>query len=102
MIFFYVLVAIVGMHQYGNSLFNRCRLNSEPEEYGQRWDLVPDDTRICTKNGLGIHKCGEEYTCGNPFDYDIPLQDDYAMDNAQTFYGIPNLNNLGNSILLIN
>jgi len=62
---------------------------------------VPGDDRICTKNGLGIHHCWENYTCGNPFDYDIPLENESNVNNALISYGIPNFNNLGNSMLLI-
>lgn len=62
---------------------------------------VPGDNRICTKNGLGIHHCGETETCGNPFDYDIPLENEDNANNALISYGIPNFNNLGNSMLLI-
>lgn len=57
LIFIFVLFAILGLHQYGGSFFNRCRYNPEPEEPGVSWAIVEEYYRPCTKNGLGRYKC---------------------------------------------
>jgi hypothetical protein len=82
LIFIFMLFSILGLHQYGAGFYNRCRYSPEPEEPGVRWDLVKEETRPCTKNGLGRHKCLPEHFCGNPYDFDLPLSIDDVRNNA--------------------
>lgn len=44
----------------------------------------------------------DEYFCGNPYDFGIPLEADGVKDNAQIFYGITSFENIFSSLLLIN
>ena len=102
LIFVYLLFAILGLHQYGAALYNRCRYNPEPEEPGVRWDIVEGDDKPCTQNGLGLHKCDEGYFCGNPFDFGIPLENEQTVNNVVVYYGITSFSNIFSSLLLVN
>ena len=64
-------------------------------------------------NGLGKYKCpnitlpdGNETRtyCGNPFDYQhiIDINSENVTTNEKIFYGVPNFNNILNSLILIN
>ena len=100
-IFVFILMAIIGMHEFGHSMYNRCRYNPEPEVPGIFWEQT-GDTGICTMNGLGYHPCAPGTYCGNPYDWDIPLESEGVSDNEQILYGIPTFNNLGSALILIN
>jgi hypothetical protein len=100
-VFFYLLASLVGMHQYGEVFFNRCRTTPEPDEFGQ-WPLVETDGRICSLTGKGKHQCETGTYCGNLYDYDIPISLDDTINNENILFGIPSFNNIGTSLLLIN
>ena len=94
-------MAIIGIHEFGSSMYNRCRYSPTPEIPGVLWSRTDDD-QICSTNGLGYHYCASGQYCGNPMDWGIPLENDGVSDREQILYGIPNFDNLGNALLLIN
>jgi hypothetical protein len=64
-------------------------------------------------NGLGRYKCPNitlpdgnltPTFCGNPYDYQnlINLSSENVTTNAKIFFGVPNFNNILNSLILIN
>ena len=81
LIFTYTLFAVIGMHEFGDNLFNRCRNQSTPEIPGLSWSIVDGDSRSCTDTGQGRHICLPENFCGNPFDVGITLANDGVFSN---------------------
>ncbi len=86
LIFVFVLMAILGLHQYSSQFYNRCRYTPEPvyDDLEQKyiWPHVTiedgGDIRACTMNGLGRYKCPNitladgnisKTYCGNPFEF---------------------------------
>jgi hypothetical protein len=64
-------------------------------------------------NGLGRYKCPNITSpdgntsatfCGNPYDFSalIDIKTENVTTNSKIFYGVPNFNNILNSLILIN
>jgi len=98
--FIYILFSIIGMQQYGEAFYNRCRLTPQPLN-SSFWEMDPNDDRPCSINGLG-RLCSSNMTCGNPFDKGMSLENEGIEENSNIFNGVISFNNLGTSLLLIN
>lgn len=77
----YLLLAIFGLHFYGTGYYNRCRFNPEPET-PFTWEIDTSFVRPCSKSGWGFNKCPADRYCGNPFDHNIPLENEGIINNA--------------------
>lgn len=64
------------------------------------WIQVPDLTRVCSTDGLGVYECPGNYTCGNPQNL-MNLNNENISDDATINYGITNFDNLGSSLLSV-
>lgn len=65
------------------------------------WAIDESINRICSKNGLGVFICPEDRYCGNPADFDIPIENENVTTKAYMYYGIHNFNDVLNSLLVV-
>ena len=105
LMFIFIMLAILGVHQYNGIFYNRCRTTPLPvnETY---WPVDPheEEPRVCSQTGLGSYVCGEGLYCGNPTDFGISLEDDGVFDNPVINYGVTTFDNIGSaftSVLVI-
>ena len=103
LIFVFILFAILGLHQYGESFLNRCRIGDINNT--TTWQLT-DDLTPCTANGQGKHKCNYDLGefCANPYNYSLSIDSDGddVRNNYQIFYGIATFNDIAGALILIN
>jgi Ion transport protein len=97
LIFVFLLFAILGMHQYNGVFYNACRFNSKPET-PTSWAIDTSIERICSKTGNGNFICPADRYCGNPAEYDIPLESDNDIVKPWMYYGIHNFDNVLTSL----
>lgn len=67
LMFVFILFGILGVQQYVGAFYNRCRMTPQPVD--GKWEIDPEITRICTKDGSGLFKCPSERYCGHPSEY---------------------------------
>lgn len=75
LIFVFMLMAILGVHQYNGVFYNACRYSDRPGD-DLSWDIPIESTRVCTISGYGNYKCPGNYTCGNPVDFYMDPSDE--------------------------
>ena len=51
LIFVFILLAILGLHQYGEAFLNKCRTGDINDV--STWKIVGEDPRPCSANGQG-------------------------------------------------
>lgn len=102
LVFVFILLAVLGLHQYGEAMFNRCRTGDINDT--STWQLVADDKLPCTVNGQGKHKCNYDLGefCANPYNYSLSIEDDDVKNNAQIFYGIATFSDIASALIMIN
>ena len=76
-------------------MYNACRVNPAPDpDFPNYWEKVEEPFyRLCSKFSAGGRKCGEDYYCGNPIEYDISLRDDGAYGNFNILLGLASFDN---------
>ena len=52
------------------------------------WEIDPEISRLCSKDGSGLFTCPAERFCGHPDDYNLTLIDDNIINREEIFYGI--------------
>jgi hypothetical protein len=77
----YLVFGIFGLSFYGTSFYNRCRFNPVPET-PTSWAIDSSIVRPCTKTGWGTFHCPADRYCGNPYDFNIPIESDGIINNG--------------------
>lgn len=101
LVFVFGLFAVLGVHQYGGQTYNSCRYQPMPEYPGEKWLIDESFERMCSKTGNGKFICPSDRTCGNPADFDIPLESEDFINKAYMYYGIHNFDNLANAMQIV-
>jgi hypothetical protein len=63
-------------------MYNRCRLTKIPVNE-THWPISEDHKFVCSKKGSGgLRHCPDNMVCGNPLDFNIPLEYDQVYSNS--------------------
>ena len=95
-----MLISVMGLSHYSGILYNRCRLNPEPET-SFSWEYDQATTRVCSLNGLGLYECPTGLTCGNPDEFNFNIESDNVESNHQISYGLIGFDNFGTSMMTV-
>ena len=100
MIFFFILFGIMGVQQFGSSLYQRCRFTEEPSTDGL-WPYDPQIDNLCSKDSMGNYQCPEDRFCKTPHDGNLETSIDDIANDQMINYGITVFDNLGISFVTV-
>ena len=63
--FIFILFAILGVHEFNGSNYQRCRLTQRPPPNSTTWLVNVDLERSCSEDGFGRYQCPAGYFCGD-------------------------------------
>jgi len=98
--FVFVLFGILGLQQFNEVVFARCRTTERPVN-ATYWPELEGVTRVCSTGGGGDFTCPEGSFCGNPIEYGIDLLDDGIRSDAAIQYGISSFSDFGQALLAV-
>ena len=74
--FIFILFAILGVHQFNGTNYQRCRLTEKPPPGSSIWPIAVDLDRSCSQGGIGSYECPAGYFCGDPAEFNLPISQD--------------------------
>jgi len=72
LMFFILIMGILGMQMFTRDLYYRCRMTELPTDDYTQWAIDPNQARLCG----GIYECNPGTFCGSLIKYQIPLETD--------------------------
>lgn len=85
--FIFLLFGILGVQQFGGTMYNRCRFTEKPVD--GLWPYNEEIDRLC-KEGT----CPEGQFCRSPQDANLPASIDKPIDQVLIDYGVTTFDNI--------
>lgn len=100
MLFVFMLFGILGIQQFGGSMYRRCRFTEEPLPDGT-WPYDEDANTLCSPDGNGMVSCPADQFCKEPLDAGLGSDFDEPQHQTLIYYNILGFNNLAWAMLTI-
>ena len=98
--FIFILFGILGLHQFSESFYQRCRYSPAPVN-ATYWPAT-DGGQLCAKNSLGSNECKKGLFCASPYEFGM---EELAIEEVETSvllnYGITSFDNIAVSMLTV-
>ena len=94
MMFIFLLFGILGVQQFGSSIYQRCRFSDEPNGDGT-WPFDESVPYLCSKESMGNFECPTNRYCHGPQDGNLSKEIDENINDELIDYGITVFDNLG-------
>ena len=93
MMFIFLLFGLLGVQQFGSSMYQRCRFSDEPNDDGT-WPIDESIYSLCSKDATG-YQCPADRYCHGPQDGGLSVESDDIINSELFDYGITVFDNLG-------
>ena len=100
MLFIFLLFGILGVQQFGGSVYQRCRFTDVPNADGT-WPFDEDIPFLCSKEAQGNYHCPADRYCHSPLDGDLEMTIDDVKNQEMIDYGITVFDNLGIGLITV-
>lgn len=100
MLFIFLLFGILGVQQFGGSVYQRCRFTDTPNADGT-WPYDETIPYLCSKESQGNYQCPEDRYCHAPLDGNLAMEIDDVANQELIDYGITVFDNLGIGLVTV-
>lgn len=100
MLFIFLLFGILGVQQFGGTMYQRCRFTDTPNLDGT-WPIDYDVPFLCSTEAMGNYYCPEDRFCHAPGDAGLDISIDDVLNDETIDYGIAVFDNLGIGLVTV-